>query len=40
MSARFRLANVWSVVIKYIAPVVLVIILIAYVAQAMGLFSM
>ena len=39
-SARFRLANMWSVVIKYIAPVVLVIILVAYVAQTMGLFSM
>lgn len=40
VSARFRLANVWSVVVKYIAPVMLVIILIAYVAQTMGLFSM
>lgn len=40
VSARFRLANVWSVVIKYIAPVTLVVILIAYVAQTMGLFSM
>ncbi len=40
VSANFRLANVWSVVIKYIAPVVLVVILIAYVAQTMGLFSM
>ena len=40
VSARFRLANVWSVVIKYIAPVMLVVILVAYVAQTMGLFSM
>ena len=30
VSARFRLANVWSVVIKYIAPVMLVVILVAY----------
>ena len=40
VSARFRLANVWSAVIKYIAPVMLVVILVAYVAQTMGLFSM
>ena len=40
VSARFRLANVWSVVIKYIAPVMLVVILVAYVAQTMGLFNM
>lgn len=40
VSARFRLANVWSFVIKYIAPVMLVVILVAYVAQTMGLFSM
>mgnify|MGYP002517672968 CR=1 FL=1 len=39
-SAEFKLAGVWSVVIKYIAPVVLVVILVAYVAQTLGLFSM
>ena len=40
VSARFRLAQVWSVVIKYVAPIVLVVILVAYIAQTMGLFSM
>ncbi len=40
VSARFRLANVWSIVIKYIAPILLVVILVAYVAQTLGLFSM
>lgn len=39
-SAKFKLAGVWTVMIKYIAPVVLVVILVAYVAQTMGLFSM
>ena len=39
-SAKFKLANVWTVMVKYIAPVVLVAILVAYVAQTMGLFSM
>ena len=33
VSARFRPGQLWSVVIKYIAPVMLVVILIAYVAQ-------
>lgn len=39
-SAKFKLAGVWTVTVKYIAPVVLVVILVAYVAQTLGLFSM
>ena len=40
VSAEFKLEKVWTVFIKYIAPVVLVVILVAYVAQTLGLFSM
>ncbi|MDO5042603.1 MAG: sodium-dependent transporter [Slackia sp.] len=40
VSAKFKLAGVWTVMVKYIAPVVLVVILVAYVAQTLGLFSM
>lgn len=40
VSAKFKLARVWSVTVKYIAPVVLVAILVAYIAQTLGLFSM
>ncbi|MFR4805143.1 MAG: hypothetical protein ACLT98_18615, partial [Eggerthellaceae bacterium] len=39
-SAKFKLAGVWTVMVKYIAPVVLVVILVAYAAQTLGLFSM
>ena len=40
LSAPFKLSRVWAAMIKYIAPVVLVIILVAYIAQTMGLFTM
>ena len=40
MSANFRLAGAWSVMITYIAPVCIVIILIAYVAQTMGIITL
>ncbi|CCY05517.1 transporter [Eggerthella sp. CAG:1427] len=40
LSAPFKLNKVWAFMIKFIAPVVLVIILVAYVAQTMGLFTM
>lgn len=40
LSAPFKARRLWAFTIKYIAPVVLVIILVAYVAQTMGLFSM
>lgn len=40
LSAPFKIRKVWAFVIKYIAPVVLVVILVAYVAQTLGLFSM
>ena len=39
-SAKFKMAGVWTVMVKYIAPVLLVVILVAYVAQTLGLFSM
>lgn len=40
VSAKFGAEKAWTVFIKYIAPIVLVVILVAYVAQTMGLFSM
>ena len=40
LSAEFKLRKVWAFMIKYIAPVALVVILVAYVAQTFGLFSM
>ena len=40
LSAEFKLRKVWAFMIKFIAPIVLVIILVAYVAQTMGLFTM
>lgn len=40
LSAKFSLAGVWSVMIKYIAPVCIVIILIAYVAQTLGIITL
>lgn len=40
LSAEFKLRKVWVFMIKFIAPIVLVIILVAYVAQTMGLFTM
>ena len=40
LSAKFRFEKVWTVTIKYIAPVCIVIILIAYVAQTMGIITL
>lgn len=40
LSAPFKLRKVWSFTIKYIAPIVLVVILVAYVAQTLGFFTM
>lgn len=40
LSAPFKLAKIWTVIIKYLAPIALVVILLAYVAQTLGLFSM
>ncbi len=40
LSAKFGWRRVWKVAIRYIAPIVLVVILMAYVAQTFGLFSM
>ena len=39
-SAEFKLANVWSALIKYVAPVVLVVILIAYIMQSLGMLKL
>ncbi|MBE6466581.1 sodium-dependent transporter [Denitrobacterium detoxificans] len=38
-SSRFRLEGVWTIMIKYVSPVLLVIILVAYVGAQFGLFS-
>ena len=40
LSAKFRLEKVWTVTIKYIAPVCIVLILVAYVAQTFGLITL
>lgn len=39
-SANFSLENVWTVMIKYIAPICIVLILIAYVAQTFGIIKL
>ena len=38
-SSKFKLASVWSVMIKFICPALLVIILIAFVGSSLGAFS-
>ncbi|WP_080798695.1 sodium-dependent transporter [Arabiibacter massiliensis] len=38
-SSRFRLAGAWTVMIKFIAPVLVVVILVAFVAQTFGFIS-
>ena len=40
LSSPFKARKAWTIMIKYIAPVLVVIILIAYVAATFGLFSM
>ena len=39
-SAKFSLAGAWTIMIKYIAPVLVAVVLVAYVAQQFGLFHM
>jgi NSS family neurotransmitter:Na+ symporter len=39
LSSPFRFAKVWTVIIKYVAPVFMVIILVSYVAQTFGLVN-
>lgn len=39
-SSKFAAAPAWAIMIKYIAPVLVTVILVAYVAQQFGLFSM
>ncbi|MCR5583448.1 MAG: sodium-dependent transporter [Eggerthellaceae bacterium] len=38
-SSKFRLEGVWTIMIKYVSPILLVIILVAYVGAQFGLFS-
>ncbi len=40
LSSPFKLEGAWAVMIKYIAPVLVTVILVAYVAQQFGLFVM
>lgn len=40
ISAGFRAEKAWTVMIKYIAPVCIVLILIAYVAQSLGIITL
>jgi NSS family neurotransmitter:Na+ symporter len=40
LSSRFTLAGAWTIMIKYIAPVLVLVILVAYVAAQFGFFSM
>ena len=40
LSSKFSMRRVWAFLIKYVAPVLLVVILVAYVAAQFGLFSM
>ena len=39
LSSSFRAEKAWTVVIKYIAPVLVVVILVAFVAQTFGIIS-
>ena len=38
-SGPFRLKKPWTVMVKYIAPVLVVVILVAYVAQTFGIVT-
>ncbi len=40
VSSKFSAAGAWTVMIKYIAPVLVIVILVAYVAAQFGFFSM
>ncbi len=40
ISSKFTAAGAWTIMIKYIAPVLVIIILVAYVAAQFGLFAM
>ncbi len=40
ISAPFKAAGAWTIMIKYIAPILVIIILVAYVAAQFGFFSM
>lgn len=40
ISSEFKLAGAWAIVIKYIAPVFITIILIAFTAQSLGLLTL
>ena len=38
-SSPFKAEKVWTIMIKYVAPVLVIVILVAYVAQTFGLVS-
>ena len=40
LSSPFKLARAWTLMIKYVAPLLVLVILVAYVAAQFGLFSM
>ena len=40
VSARFSLEGAWTVMIKYVAPICIAIILVAYVAQTFGIITL
>ena len=40
LTGPFKLKTAWTVMIKYVAPVLVVVILVAYVAAQFGLFVM
>ena len=40
LSSPFKAEKAWTVMIKFVAPVLVVVILVAYVAAQFGLFSM
>ncbi|MCI8469881.1 MAG: sodium-dependent transporter, partial [Eggerthellaceae bacterium] len=40
VSSEFKLAGAWTVMIKFIAPVLVIVILVAYVAAQFGFFTM
>ena len=39
ISSEFKVEKAWTVIIKYVAPVLVVVILVAFVAQTFGLIS-
>ncbi len=40
ISSPFRLKGVWTVIVKYLAPLFVIVVMVAYIAAQFGLFSM